>query len=279
MINWEKYVTRLDNGQILLDYGPVTMTILVEQEEELSYQTLGYYIFNTVNDILNELTSEINYLRNEVDTDCHLTGSVGTRMIEAVHQTGDTLLTPMAAVAGSVADATADALLRLNPNIKKISVNNGGDIAIRLKSGKKIRLLLPTGTRAWIELSEEMGIGGVATSGLGGRSLTMGVAESVTVFASKACVADAYATHFANSTHITSVNVKEVYAEELDINTDIPGLRVVTEVKNLLKEEIEQAEQQLRYEVYSAIEQEKVYAVVAVIGGQAFFYGMNERRI
>jgi uncharacterized protein len=57
-------------------------------------------------------------------------------MWSAVTEVGDPDLTPMAAVAGTIADATADFLL--GQGLTRIVVNNGGDVAIRLSAGETV---------------------------------------------------------------------------------------------------------------------------------------------
>ena len=68
---------------------------------------------------------------------------------------------------------------------------------------------------------------GVATSGLGGRSLTKGVASAVTCFARQCSLADAAATAIANATNCDDPLVERCLAEDLDTGTDIKG-QVVT---------------------------------------------------
>ncbi len=116
---------------------------------------------------------------------------------------GDDDLTPMAAVAGTIADATADLLAE--SGLTRVIVNNGGDVAVRLAKGEKVSVgIRPDVNRPRIShrlfLAPEMDIGGVCTSGLGGRSFTRGIASAATVFANRAAIADAAATAVANAT-------------------------------------------------------------------------------
>ena len=121
-------------------------------------------------------------------------------MAESVLATGEPTLTPMAAVAGTVADAMADWLFARGADL--VAVNNGGDVALRLGEGRSIRMgILPDlngRVTEIVEIRAEDGIGGVCTSGLGGRSLTRGIAGGVTVFSRRCALADACATHIAN---------------------------------------------------------------------------------
>ena len=57
-------------------------------------------------------------------------------MWTAAKRIGDGDLTPMAAVAGTIAAATADFLEHLG--MTRVVVNNGGDLALRLKGEEKL---------------------------------------------------------------------------------------------------------------------------------------------
>ena len=115
----------------------------------------------------------------------------------------DRFVTPMAAVAGAVAD-TVLAAIRTTPGIERAYVNNRGDIAIHLTPGQVIdigvvpELRRPLATAA-LRLRHGQGIGGVATSGWDGRSFSLGIADAVTVLAASAAEADAAATLIANA--------------------------------------------------------------------------------
>lgn len=153
-------------------------------------------------------------------------------MAESVLATGEPTLTPMAAVAGTVADAMADWLFARGADL--VAVNNGGDVALRLGEGRSIRMgILPDlngRVTEIVEIRAEDGIGGVCTSGLGGRSLTRGIAGGVTVFSRRCALADACATHIANCSYIESPRVHTCLAGEIEPESDIASLRIVTAV-------------------------------------------------
>ncbi len=165
-------------------------------------------------------------------------------MWEAAILVGDRDLTPMAAVAGTIADATADFLVELGAT--RVVVNNGGDVAVRLVAGESLSVgIRPDVNRNDVShkvvLTAEMNVGGVCTSGLGGRSLTRGVASAATVFAGRGAVADAAATAVANATYVASRAVVRRPAEEIDPETDIKGLEITDRVGDLTESEIETA--------------------------------------
>ena len=160
-------------------------------------------------------------------------------MIESIRAVGDEDLTPMAAVAGAISDAVADFLVYRG--MTKVVVDNGGDIAIRLQGDESVTVgvqpeVSERGISHLITLDPGRSSWGVATSGLGGRSLTRGIATAATIIATKASVADGAATAVANSSYIQDAQVIQKPAHEIDPYTDIPRLPVTIKV-GLLSEE------------------------------------------
>lgn len=165
--------------------------------------------------------------------------SAPLRMRESALAVGDSDLTPMAAVAGAIADLTANFLEEFK--VSRIIVNNGGDIAIRLTEGEHIKVGIRSDVNSQrieslIHVSWNSGIGGICTSGLGGRSFTRGVASAVTVAARSAAIADVAATSIANSTFIPHETIIRRPAQLMDPDTDLVGLDVTCEVGDLQEE-------------------------------------------
>lgn len=161
------------------------------------------------------------------------------KMINSVVELGDEDLTPMAAVAGTIADAVADFLFERG--MTKVVVDNGGDVAIRAHRDAPITVGIrpDVNDRAVshvIGLDPSIPSHGVATSGLGGRSLTRGIASAATVVARTASLADAAATAVANASFLEDEQVWRRPAEELDPYTDIPGLDITVKVGPLSEE-------------------------------------------
>ena len=107
---------------------------------------------------------------------------------------------PMAAVAGTISELSMNFLV--NNGAKYAIVENGGDIA--LKTNKDVVMGLYAGTSS---LSGQIGfkvkhektpMGICTSSGTVGHSISLGRADSVTVFADRASIADALATSIAN---------------------------------------------------------------------------------
>ena len=158
------------------------------------------------------------------------------RMVGSVKAIGDDDLTPMAAVAGTIADAVADWLFERDTT--RVIVDNGGDIAIRLARGEtaavgiRPRIDSPQVSHI-IQLHSYDSTWGVTTSGTGGRSLTRGIASAATVLAAEASVADAAATAVANACIATGEGIIQLPAEEVDPHSELVGLKVTADVGNL----------------------------------------------
>jgi ApbE superfamily uncharacterized protein (UPF0280 family) len=161
---------------------------------------------------------------------------IACKMVDAARTIGDPDLTPMAAVAGTLADFTADWLV--DQGMTWVIVNNGGDIAIRLATGETARVGVrpDIGSQSIgtiLKLDDNRGAWGVNTSGLGGRSLTRGIASAVTVVADCSAMADAAATAIANHCIVQDSRIVQVPAEQQDPDTDIPGIPVTVKVGRL----------------------------------------------
>jgi len=165
-------------------------------------------------------------------------------MIASVQQVGDLDLTPLAAVAGTISDLVAERLF--SQGMSKVIVNNGGDIAIRMMPEEVVKVGIRLDVSVskishYLEVKGSMGIGGVTTSGLGGRSFTKGVAQAVVALGSTASIADAASTSLANATLINSPQVKKAMADDLYPGTDLTDEMVTKELGDLKPQEIEEA--------------------------------------
>jgi len=161
---------------------------------------------------------------------------VARRMRAACRPFRERFITPMAAVAGAVADEIVAAM---GTAVPKAYVNNGGDIALRLAPGGCLRIgvvadpdrALRHGHRLQLDgsftVEASLPVRGVATSGWRGRSWSLGIADSVTVLAASGAAADAAATMIANAVDVASPAVERRRACEVDDGTDL-GERLVT---------------------------------------------------
>jgi ApbE superfamily uncharacterized protein (UPF0280 family) len=137
----------------------------------------------------------------------------------------DVFITPMAAVAGAVADEVLGAMLA-GRALKKAYVNNGGDIAIHLASGERFETgivgdISKPKITATATIAAEDHVRGIATSGWRGRSFSLGIADSVTVLARDAAAADAAATLIANAVNTDHPAIERRAARDLDPDSDL----------------------------------------------------------
>ena len=246
----DEFLRTLDDGRVFVDYGPASMVITARREGE-PLSDLACAAFPLIRDSLAEIAGELDTLRQfPCRGDYSRLTGLPLVMAEAVLATGEPTLTPMAAVAGTMADIVADWIFARGADL--VAVNNGGDVALRLGPGQSLRMgILPDlngGVTEVVTIRAEDGIGGVCTSGLGGRSLTRGVASAVTVFSARCALADACATHIANCSYVDSPRVHVCRAGELEPGSDIAELTVVRAVDPLTEEEIALALAQVRAE-------------------------------
>jgi hypothetical protein len=155
-------------------------------------------------------------------------------MAAACRPFADVFVTPMAAVAGSVADELMAVMLGA-AELERAYVNNGGDIAVHCAPGMALDVGIAgsfdrgpmPGMNGRVCIRHRDGIGGIATSGARGRSFSLGIADSVTVLAADAATADAAATLVANAVDIGHPGIIRRPASALDPDSDL-GDRLVT---------------------------------------------------
>lgn len=198
--------------------------------------------------VLDELCGELTFLRRAAQVDGPLpSGVIAMRMTAAVMPFCErTFITPMAAVAGAVAEEILGAMTSA-ACLSRAYVNNGGDIALHLASGEHFVVgmverpdrpsLFGTAT-----VDSTQPARGIATSGWRGRSFSLGIADAVTVLADRAAMADAAATVIANAVDLPEhPSVMRVPANSLAPDSDL-GDRLVTQaVGELSPIEIETA--------------------------------------
>lgn len=194
--------------------------------------------------LLDELCAELPDLRAAAGKQTSLKGVVARRMHAAVAPfAADCFITPMAAVAGSVAEEILAAMLGA-ATLDRAYVNNGGDIALHLGEGEHFSVGLMDrpdhdGVLRKMRVSSDDPVRGIATSGRHGRSFSLGIADAVTVLAAAASQADAAATVIANAVDLPGhPAIIRTPANELQPDSDL-GARLVTRgVGELLQNEI-----------------------------------------
>jgi len=182
--------------------------------------------------VLGELVGELPVLRAPLKArGPALKGATARRMAAACRLHGQVFVTPMAAVAGAVADEVLAALVA-GRTLEKAYVNDGGDIALHLTPGAAfdagmVSLATAPSAAGTIAIDHASPVRGIATSGWRGRSLSRGIADSVTVLARNAAEADVAATLIANAVDADHPRIERVPARELDPDSDL-GERAVT---------------------------------------------------
>ena len=184
--------------------------------------------------VLGALVGELGELRRPIQAGPHVAGPVAIRMVAACRPFVDIFVTPMAAVAGAVADELLAAMRAAAP-LAKAYVNDGGDIAVHLGDGESLAVGVAAdfsggpvpAVSGSLRLTAADGIGGIATSGRHGRSFSLGIADSVTVLARDAATADVAATLIGNAVDVDGAAVTRRPARDLDPDSDL-GDRLVT---------------------------------------------------
>ena len=199
--------------------------------------------------LLDSLCAELPALRARAMTGhTHLRGVTALRMHAAVAPyASEMFITPMAAVAGSVADEVLAAMLDAAPGLARAYVNNGGDIALHLADGERFSVGLidrpdQPSMFGTAEIGAEDGVRGIATSGARGRSFSLGVADAVTVLAASAAQADAAATVIANAVDLPGdARILRVPARDVQPDSDLGDAPVTRFVPDLAQHEIDSA--------------------------------------
>jgi uncharacterized protein len=175
------------------------------------------------------------------------TGRIARRMANAVSpHYGRCFITPMAAVAGAVAEAVLAAMTDA-AQLDRAYVNNGGDIALHLAAGQSYTIGMvqrPEHPSLFgsFQISAATPVRGIATSGWRGRSFSLGVADAVTVLAESAAQADAAATIIANAVDLPGhPAILRIPAREIAPDSDLLDLPVTRGVGPLSTQEIHQA--------------------------------------
>jgi hypothetical protein len=234
-----------DGRRLHLQHGPIDIVAEAfgsAAERQRAYRQAAAR-FRT---ILAELVSELDLLRQPIGAaGLPVSGRVARRMVAAVWPHRAQFITPMAAVAGAVADEVLAAMLA-GRSLSRAYVNNGGDIALHMGPGEPLQAGLVANPDApqldgRIELDHAMPVRGLATSGWRGRSFSLGIADAVTVLAASAAEADAAATLVANAVDCDHPAISRSPAKLLREDTDLGDLLVTVGVGPLPEAAIDQA--------------------------------------
>ncbi len=295
----------LSEGRWHFQHGPIDIVIgahgepaAVKQAHEAAWQR-----FATV---LQELVGELPVLRRAIPQDAALTwadaslkGSVARRMWNACAPYRAGFITPMAAVAGSVAQELIASYSL--PGIERAWVNNGGDIALHLTPGQLVRVGLFADLAHWeanqnnvdsdsegaegiatdaqCEVGFEMPVRGIATSGWRGRSFSLGIADSVTVLAQTAAMADAAATVIANAVNVAHPGIVRRPACDIRDDTDLGSRLVTVYVPRLSSDLVRRAILAGQREAESLVQSGLIESAVLVCLGQVVHASRIDRNL
>lgn len=228
----------LGDGRLHLQHGPIDLIVGAEGADAAARPHAFAAAARCFDGLLEALVAELPLLRAQAAPDIPAPrGPVARRMVAAVQpHSASIFVTPMAAVAGAVADEVLAAMTAAVP-LGRAHVNNGGDIALHLTGAGRFTAAmagLDGAGMGRIAIGAGDGIGGMATSGAGGRSLSLGIAESVTVLGASAAAADAAATLIANAVDLPGhPGIRRAPARDLDPESDLGGRPAVTGVPAL----------------------------------------------
>src|SRR5262249_30910779 len=234
-----------DGRRLHLHDGPIDIVLEAfgaPKEIEKAYSAAA----ERFSSVLDELCSELPDLRKPAGEGT-LNGVIAQRMLDAIlPYAASTFITPMAAVAGAVAEEVLQAMTEA-ADLSRAYANDGGDIALHLSAGEQFEIgmvelpetpsLLGTAS-----IGPSTPVRGIATSGWRGRSFSLGIADAVTVLAQAASAADAAATVIANAVDLPGhPAITRVPACELAPDNDLGLLLVTQYVAELSFEEIHAA--------------------------------------
>ncbi len=228
------WAEHLPGNRLHLNHGPIDMVIGAEGDRQAAFAAARARF----DGLLEELVAELPALRAPLDGR-PFAGPVARRMAGAVAPHAG-FVTPMAAVAGAVADEVL-AAMRARAPLSRAYVNNGGDIALCLAPGAR-PFQVAMVDMARVSVAPQSPVRGIATSGRGGRSLSMGIADSVTVLARDAAAADAAATLIAGAVDLPGhAAITRARACDLHPDSDLGARLVVTGLGRLAPADIAQA--------------------------------------
>jgi hypothetical protein len=275
---------RLTGERWHFQHGPIDLILTADGEPAVRDEALTH-CWHRFQTILEELVAELPLLRrpacpSPLSETPGITGAVASRMSRACGRfAAERFITPMAAVAGAVADELIRSFER--PGITRAFINNGGDIALQLTPGQQYQV------GVWADLARNPAsdptrcdldgmfrlyantpVRGVATSGWRGRSFSLGIADSVTVLAADAATADAAATLIANAVDCDYPGITRAPANQMKDDTDLGNLPVTVQVPRLPPEAVECALHCGRAEAEYWRDRGDVYAAAIFLQGR-----------
>lgn len=216
-----------DGKRLHLQHGPIDLIIGADGARTCAFAAARARFATLLEDIIADLP-----LLRAPSPAPRADGPIGRQMQQAVAQFDRfAFVTSMAAVAGAVAQTVLDAMVAA-ADLDRAYVNNGGDIAIHLAPGQRFRMAMAAHdgrVLGQIDIGFDDPVRGIATSGRHGRSLSLGIADSVTVLARTAAMADVAATLIANAVDLPGhPAIRRSPARLHDENSDLGDQLIVT---------------------------------------------------
>ena len=234
--------------------------------------------------VLEELVGELPLLRRPVDgSHPGVAGAVAQRMLAACRPHAEEFITPMAAVAGAVADEILRAMLE-GRTLDKAYVNNGGDIALHFSAGTSFDVGLVAepehpALSGVAKIQSAWPVRGVATSGWRGRSFSLGIADAATVLAHSGASADAAVTLVANAVNVEYPAISRARACDLDDNSDLGHRLVTTGVGPLPQDLVTEALTRGACRAEEMVRNEKIFGAVLLLQGRVRVVGPIHPRL
>ncbi len=265
---------QLDRDRVHFQHGPIDLVI--EACGQPAAVRLAYEMaWQHFQGLLEGLVAELALLRSPVQQAQAVNGPVAQRMVKACWPYRDVFITPMAAVAGAVADEVLGALVMAG--VDKAYVNNGGDIALHLNPGECFRVGVMSGLSQFagdIAIRADSPVRGIATSGWRGRSFSLGIADSVTVLAASGAAADAAATIIANAVNIDDVAIERRPASTIKDDSDLGERLVTVAVGRLPAHKVAAALANGHVEAQRLLDSGLIYGAALLLQGEAKVLGL-----
>ena len=248
-MNARAQISLLPDGRRLhLQDGPIDIVLQAFAGSKDEVRTAYRAAADRFTTVLDELCEELPLLRSPAGCAARKpNGTVARRMFSAVMPYAEEhFITPMAAVAGAVAEEILNAMTEAG-KLARAYINNGGDIALHLAPGETFTIAMidrpdRPSLLGTLTLDATQPVRGIATSGWRGRSFSRGIADAVTVLASRASSADAAATIIANAVDLPRhPQIFRARACDLTPDSDLGEIMVTTGVGKLTTSEIDEA--------------------------------------
>ncbi len=265
-----------DGKRLQMRHGPIEIIVEAEgapSEIERAYRQAAA----AFSGILETLAGELDVLRRPVDAGRNLCeGAVARKMWATAKQVaGREFATPMICVAGAVADYILSNMTQ-GTDLDRAYVNNGGDIALHLAKDQIFTIGVCEGpgtgaitAKCIVKASDS--VRGIATSGWRGRSMSLGIADAVTVLGADAASADCAATLVANAVDVPGhPSIERMPARALSPDSDLGEQYVTTAVPGLSGHEVQTALARGEQAAENVMARAQTKSIYGLLQGQMF---------